>query len=71
MKSVGLIVAAVVAGLVIVVGLFLLSALLLQWLVNIVLAQYGIEQLHYTTAMAITALVAIYGTATRSNGSKE
>lgn len=47
----------VLAGIVLVVGVFLLTALLLQWLVNIVLAQYGVPGLEYGSALAVNGLV--------------
>lgn len=58
----------VLLAIVIVVALFLLSALITMWLVNIVLGQYDIELLNYGSAMAITALLWGLGGASKING---
>ena len=56
----------VLAGLVVVVGVFLLAALVVQWLVNVVLGQYGVQPLTYVSSLAITGLVVVLSGARRA-----
>ena len=56
----------VLVGLVVVVGLFLLAALVVQWLVNVVLGQYGVQPLTYASSLAITGLVVVLSGARRA-----
>jgi len=51
----------VLVAIAIVVALFLLSALVLMWLVNVVLGQYEAELLTYGSSLAITALLWLFG----------
>lgn len=51
----------VLLAIAIVVSLFLLSALVLMWLVNVVLGQYSAELLNYGSALAVTGLLWIFG----------
>lgn len=53
-----------------VVGLFLLGSLLLMLLTNVVLHHYDVKTLDYGSAMAITALLSIFGGAVRTNDNK-
>lgn len=59
--------AEVISIVIAIVGaLFFLSALVLMWLVNIVLAHFGAETLlNYPVSLAITALLWLFGGAVR------
>lgn len=49
----------------IVLALFFISSLALMWLVNIVLTHYGALNLDYQSALAITAILWLFGGAIR------
>lgn len=65
----GLLVGALVVPLL--VGLFLLSALVLMLLTNVVLHHFGLTTLDFTASMAIVALLGIYGGASRVKNGKD
>lgn len=68
MDTIGKVIAAVIVGVIVLVALFLLVALVIQWLVNIVLAQYSVELLSYQSALAITALITAITGGARAGG---
>lgn len=50
-----------ILGIIIALLIYIGVSWLVMWLINIILAQYGIELLALTSAMAIVAITAILG----------
>lgn len=64
-------VAFILGGIVLVAGLFLLSALINMLLVNVILHQYHATPLTYNSALAGTALLAIVGGSMKTSTSRD
>lgn len=61
----------ILSGTVLVAGLFLLSALINMLLVNVVLNHYHATTLNYSSALAVTALLAIVGGSSRTSVNRD